>query len=205
MDTQTTTYVSPRRKKNRTMAIIIIVIVVLLVIGGLFMMQKSGKNTETVSLTPAVSPTQEPSPTPTPKIDKSSVKIQVQNGTGTPGQAAKTVEALTKAGYSADNIKTGNASENVKVTTIKIQSGYENVAEDIKKSLAEMFTSFEIDSTKLEDSSEFNVIVTTGGEEYEEPTAAVTAKPTSTPAQSASPSATINPSSTTTPTATPKP
>lgn len=214
MDSTNVPYTSPRKKKNRTMIIAIIVAVVLIAVGGIFMWKKSGESTSTITPTPTIAQIEEPTPTPTPKIDKSTVKIQVQNGTGTPGQAAAAVEALTKAGYTADNIKTGNAEEyNHTTTTISAQKGFEDAAEDVKKSLTDLYKNVEIDSSNLESSSEFNIVVITGGTKYEEPTKAASSspavKPTSattvtvSPTVSATTSPTVSPTTTSTPTPTP--
>src|SRR5437763_8547251 len=58
------------------------------------------------------------------------LKIQVQNGTGTPGQAGTAVEAIKKAGYNSDNIKTANATNfNNSSTTISAKAGFERSEE----------------------------------------------------------------------------
>ncbi len=214
MDSTNVTYTSHRKKNNNIKIIAIIIVVLLITIGGIYMYSKSGESTTTITPTPTVTPIEEPTPTEKPAIDKSSVKIQVQNGTGTPGQAAAAVEALTKAGYTADNIKTGNAEEyNHTTTTISAQKGFEDAAEDVKKSLTDLYKNVEIDSSNLESSSEFNIVIITGGNKYEEPTKAAssspTIKPTSAttvtviPTTSATTSPTVSPTTTATPTPTP--
>lgn len=198
MDSTNVTYTSPRKKSKAPIIIAIIIVVVVIAIGGIYMFGKSGEETtETITPTPTMTEIKEPTPTEKPEIDKSVVKIQVQNGTGTPGQAGAVVDALKKAGYNADNIKSGNAEEyDHSTTTISMQEEFKEVAEDIKKSLGELYTNVEIDSTNLESSSEFNIVVITGGTQYEEPTKAATSSPTI--KLSSSPSTTVSPSTTTT-------
>lgn len=185
------------KKSNATKIIVaIIVVVILIVVGGIFMFGKSEESSKTVTPTPFVTEIMEPTPTKKPEIDKTSVKIQVQNGTGTPGQAAAVVEALKTAGYSADNIKSGNAEDyDHSTTTISMQEGFDDVAEDIKNSLMELHDNVEISTSNLESSSEYNIVVITGGTKYEEPTKAATSSPTI--KLSPSPSLTVSPTSST--------
>lgn len=184
-------------KKKKT--VIVFIVIVAAIIGGMLLLRQS-KKTEQPEVT--VTGTKEPSPTEKPKIDKKSVKIQVLNGTGTPGQAGTAVEALKKAGYSSDNIKTANAENfNNTVTTITSKDGFDNVASDIKNVLKTTFDEIEIDSTNLDKDSEFDIVVTTGGEKFEEETPTpgpTSAETTSTPTPTSTP--TLTPTTTPTPT-----
>lgn len=191
-------------KNNKTMMIIIVVVVLATLVGGYFFwQQQQSKNTEEKKA--MVEESKEPTPTPSPTkkpIDRKIVKIQVLNGTGTPGQAGTAVKALTDAGYKEENIKTGNAEEyNHTKTTISAKEGFEDAAEDIKKSLEADFDNVEVESTKLDKDSEFDIVVTTGGEIFEEPTGKPTLKPT---LSTSSPTPTST-STTTTPTLSPSP
>ncbi len=164
-------------RTNKKPLLIIIAIIFLVLIGGVMVIkrppQSSNKEKETMVESNV------PSPTEQPKIDKDSVKIQVLNGTGTPGQAGQAVDALKKAGYNADNIKAGNADEfNKKVTTVAYRQGFKDVAEDIKQTLADIFVDVKIDSTSLAEDSEYDIVVTTGGKLYEATSAAETITPT---------------------------
>lgn len=181
------------RKKKSPLGLIIIIIIVVVVAGFLILRQskKTEQNKEAASVTT------EPTPTEAPKVDKTTVKIQVQNGTGTPGQASTVVDALKNAGYNSDNIKTANADEYTnEVTTITAKSGFEDTAADIKSSLESTFTEINISSDKLDSTSDFDIVIVTGGKSY-------TGTPTLTtePVETTTP----NPSDTTTPTETPMP
>ena len=185
--------------KNKTTMIIIVVVVLIALAGGFFFWQKQQtKDSEVkkVMVDDKKEPTSTPSPTAKP-IDKSKVKIQILNGTGTPGEAKTAVDALVEAGYKTENITTGNAEEyDHAKTTISAKKGFEDVAGDIEKSLNSSFDTIEIDSQELDADGEFDVVVTTGGKIFEEPTGAPTTKPT---LSTSSPTPTTT-STTTTPT-----
>lgn len=194
VDTTSPYLAQPKKGKNKTGIIIGIVILIIVIVGGIFMFRQS-KSTPKEEAT--ITTTIEPSPTVTPKIDKSTVKIQVQNGTGTPGQASTAVDAIVKAGYNQDNIKTSNAKDfSTTVTTITAKTGFESVASDIRNALKSTFSDVKIDSSQLDSTSDFDIVVITGGKKYE------TATPGPT---SSSTTSTPIPTSTTTPSSTPSP
>lgn len=183
-----------RSKKKKIVVMISVVVIIAAFVGGILMIRQL-KRTDQTKVT--VIENKEPSPTEKPKIDKKSVKIQVLNGTGTPGQAGIAVEALKKAGYNPDNIKTANAKDfNNTVTTIAAKDGFDDVASDVKDALKTTFDEIKIDSTHLDKESEFDIVIVTGGKIFEE----VTPTTTITPTQNPTPSPT---STTTTPTPTP--
>lgn len=109
-------YPSQQNKSKKTKQTIVVgmVVLVAVLIGLLLFIQQSKKTNENK---PIVVEKIEPSPTEKPKIDKATVKIQVLNGTGTPGQAGLAVKALEDAGYSTDNIKSSNAEKYDNLTT----------------------------------------------------------------------------------------
>lgn len=190
--------------KKKNPMIIVVIIIILVLVGGFFIFQSTQKKDK--SATPVVGKTS-PTPTPTekPKINKESVKIQVLNGTGTPGQAGTAVEALTKAGYKADNIKTGNADEfDQTATAVAYKDGFKDTADDIKEALKTSFDNISIESTQLDKDNEFDIVITTGGKIFAEATSTPTPKPT---VSSSSPTPTITggvtPTLTLTPTPTP--
>jgi len=184
-------------KKKKTAVMIGIVFVVAALVGGIFMLRQPKDTGQTKGV---VVENKEPSPTEKPKIDKNSVKVQVLNGTGTPGQAGIVVEALKTAGYNADNIKTANAEEfNNTVTTITAKNGFDDVTNDIKDALKATYDEIKIDSTYLDEDSEFDIVFTTGGEKFEE----TTPTPIMSLTESPTPTTTLTPSPTSSPTPTP--
>lgn len=179
-------------KKNKILPGIVVGTVLLATIVGSYLIINKTKKPDEVKQ--VVTETKEPSPTPLPKIDKKTVKIQVQNGTGTPGQAGLVVKALTDAGYSTDNIKTGNAEKfDNSTTSITAKDNYEDIVTDIKDSLKSTFDKITVVSPNLDKESEFDVVIVTGGKVFEEatpttsvtgsisPTSSVTTTPTSSP------------------------
>lgn len=187
--------------KKKPIWIVAVLVLILLLLGGFFLFRKSGKTSQSVV---TVSPTQEPSPTEKPKIDKQSVKIQVLNGTGTPGQAGKVADVLKKEGFNIDNIKTDNAKDdNHAVTIIAAKAGFEDVANDIKTALGTLFDKVEIDSSPLSKDNEFDAVITTGGKKYETPTPKTTTTLSPTRGSTNTPTPSTNPTST--PTSTPSP
>ena len=186
------------KKGNKNLSIIIVVVIILLAAGvGVVMMTRQPKKT-----TPneAVVVNKEPSPTEAPRVDKASVKIQVVNGTGTPGQPSSAVNALTDAGFTADNITTGNADEfSSTTTTITVKSGFEGVVNDIKDALGAKFSDISVDPSHLDDTSDFDVKIVTGGKKFEEPTST----PAPTTEETPTDTPTITPTNTPIPTPTP--
>lgn len=175
-------YQNPQSKKskiNGTVWVIISAIAVILV-GGFVLSRQQKKEPEVKK--DIVVEKKEPTPTEKPKIEKSAVKIQVLNGTGTPGQAGVAVKALEEAGYSTENIKSSNAEKyDQETTTITSRARFEDIAVDIKNSLKSKFDEISVSSKNLEENSEFDIVVITGGKIFEDTTA--------------TPSATVTPSS----------
>jgi len=181
----------PTRSGNNKSLIIIAVVIIVAVLTGIYFYTKQPKKTEEKK--EAVIESVMPTPTTEPEIDKSTVKIQVINGTGTPGQAGQVVQALKEEGYSADNIETDNAEEfNNTVTTITARANFEKIAENMKDTLKATFDDVKIESTKLEEESKFDVVVVTGGKIFETPTPTVetTVTPSPTPTSTLTPTPT---------------
>lgn len=192
--------------KSKTWIIVLVLIVVAAAIGSYFFLNQSKKTEEAKTAVEAKKgPAYTPSPTKKP-IEKEKVKIQVLNGTGTPGQAGTAVEALTKAGYKTENIKTGNAEKfDQTSTTISAKKGFEDVAIDIKDSLKSSFDNVKVDSTELDEKSEFDIVVTTGGKIFEETTPTPSPKPTLSTLSPTPASITETPTPSPTPSPTPTP
>jgi len=186
--------------KNKKTVIIVFIIIIAAILGGMFLLRQPKKTEQPKT---DLIEKKEPSPTEKSEIDKKSVKIQVLNGTGTPGQAGTAVEDLKKAGYDSDNIKTANAEDfNNTITTITAREGFDDVASDVKDALKTTFNEIKIDSTHLDEDSEFDIVVTTGGKKFEEATPTPSQSPTPEPTTEATttPTPTITPTSSPTPT-----
>jgi hypothetical protein len=190
----------PKKKSNKIPLIIAVIVIVTLVVGFFLLRRPSQQQSEEKS-SPAPTeafeqlPTQEPSPA----VKKGELKIQILNGTGKPGQAAQALALLKDAGFNESNIKTGNAQNYAtQPTTIKIKKGLDSYATEIKNLLQKSFDEVKIDTNYLDAIEDYDIVITTGGKKYEEPTS--TPAPTS---SASSPSPTSTP--TTTPTNTPAP
>jgi hypothetical protein len=205
MEPTINSYPNPQ-KKNNVLPTVIVVAILLGAIIGSYLILKSPKKVEQKK--DVVIQKVEPTPTEKPKKDKASVKIQVINGTGTPGQASEVVKALTEAGYTADNIKTDNAEKfDNTATTVEAKIDFEEIANDIKNLLKATFSEITVKSTKIDEKSEFDIIVVTGGKIYAtatpkptEPAATPTGNLTPTPTTKLTITPTVSPTQTPTPT-----
>lgn len=176
--------IPPKRNKNLPNIIAISVLIIGLIIS--FFVLSKPKKTEESKLIPTI--TSEPSPTSFPKIDKKTVKIQVKNGTGTPGQAGLVVKALTDAGYAVENIKTDNADEfDNDTTSITTKEKFDEIVKDIKDSLKSTFDKITVGSPNLGSTSEFDVVIVTGGKIYETVTPTKSVEATATPTLTSTP------------------
>jgi len=186
-------YQNPQFRKSKVNGTVWVVLftIAVIVIGGFVLSRQQKKVPEAKK--DVVVEKKEPSPTAKPKIEKSSVKIQVVNGTGTPGQAGIVVKVLEGAGYSADNIKTDNAEKfTTLTTTITARTDFEEIVNDIKDVLKPTFEEVTVDSSNLNTDSEFDIVIVTGGKLFE----VVTATPSATITPSSSPSPTVSITST---------
>lgn len=107
----------------------------------------------------APSATSSISPTVEPLIDKTSIKIQILNGSGVEGQAGKIGEILKRIGFS--NVTTANTDNLGQKTTITYSKLIpKNLLTDITDAIKNDFPSPVLqEATK---STEFDIIITTG-------------------------------------------
>jgi hypothetical protein len=207
MDNSTQDYSNPptvTKKSKRPILIIGVVLIVVLSAGAILLTRSKSSKPSEVAGSTTEAPT--PSPTPTPTINKESVKIQILNGTGTPGQASKVAVTLKNAGYNLDNIKTGNSSDNPTTSSIASKSGFGSIAADMKTVLSSDFPDIEISSAPLGTDSDFDIVITTGGKQYEAPTSTPTPTGSATPTPTGTADTpTPTPTTTDTPTPTPTP
>lgn len=138
-------------------SILIILLLPLLIAVGVTFKFNSSPNPSNSS--PLLTPTPT-SPTPT-VIHNSAVKIQVLNGSGQAGQAGIITNLLTKNNFTVDD--TGNAANfNYDQTQIQVKSSVSaTIIAQITQSLQSDFDP-QILTEKLPDSSEYDIIITTG-------------------------------------------
>lgn len=96
----------------------------------------------TPSVTPKASPTGAkgtPTPTTTSGLDRSNLKIAVQNGSGVAGAATKATDILKKLGYEVAS--SGNADNfEYTDTTIQVKSTKKGYLDMLKKDLGDTYT-----------------------------------------------------------------
>ena len=112
------------KPKSKTSLIIFIILAILLIAGGVVFFVARNRESGTLDTSPSPSssfqdipsPIASPSPSTKP-IDKATIKIEVLNGTGVPGEAAYLQGILKGMGY--ENVTAGNSpSSNETVTAI---------------------------------------------------------------------------------------
>ncbi len=181
----------PQSSKNWKWLLVLILFLV--VIGGVtFFVFKSSRSatsleespTPDTSLTNFATPDPTPSPSSTPAADKSTIKIEVLNGTGIAGEAGLLSDALKDLGYTS--VTTGNASnQNATETVVMFSPTIDQaVITEITGKLKELYTTVTTDNTKPADS---DIEITTGLRKGQ-------SSATASPAASTSPSSTPTPS-----------
>ena len=155
----------PQQQESRkfpTKLIVIIIILLLLAVGGwFFLIRPSSESLVDGEPTPTPFEVQESTPIPTPEeIEREGVKIQVLNGTGIAGQAAKVKDLLTELGLS--KIETGNAEGAKATDTVVVFSPAVagDLSEEIITLLKENFDN--VSAQEADNSSEIDVLIATG-------------------------------------------
>jgi len=158
--------------------IAIVGIVVIVIAGVLFIMQgRNGGEEATPSPTPqeglSTFPTPEPEATPEPTstpepepVDKAKIKVEVLNGTGTPGDAGLAKSELEDLGFEdilADNAEDQDETE----TTITYSRDLSPaIIDEIVESLEQIFN--EVKTRKGTVAGDFDIRVLTGTKKAEE-------------------------------------
>jgi len=102
-----------------------------------------------------------PTLTPTPTKAVSDFRIQILNGTGTAGQASEVSNLLNKNDFKIESV--GNADNyDFSQTQIEVKSSVPtDIIDLIKKSLEDDYSA-KVLTSNLPETSEFDIIVTTG-------------------------------------------
>lgn len=181
----------PKKANGAKTLLIVGVLILVGILGFVIYKSASNKNIETLSEpTPfdnLVAPVEEPvisTPVATPaavKVDKTKVKIQVQNGTGITGEAAYLQTQLKGLGYT--DISVGNSSsQNLTATQVSFGSTLSSdVVTEITAKLKSLYQSVTVTTSA---STTFDIVVTTGLRTGATPKPSVSATPTSTPSAS---------------------
>lgn len=147
--------------KSRLLLILGFLIVMTGLLGGLIYLQQTHQSILPMAK-PTPTPTEAPTPTPTPPaVAKSDLTVEVQNGTGTPGQAAKAKGLMEGLEYT--KITTGNADTTDHETTEVVFSS--KVSESQQKEIKDLLLkSFNVVTTKVNPSATTDILITTGTE-----------------------------------------
>lgn len=172
------------RKPNSSTGKVILVVSVLAIVGvlGFFVFRglRSGGNPSPTPESVVESASATPEATPTPSIDKTKIKIEVQNGTGISGEAAYLQDKLRSLGYT--NIKVGNATsqDNTTTTVTFAKSTPQGVVDEITAKLQELYKKVE---SKTSSTLKTDVLILTGLRKgaTPKPSAAPTVKPSASP------------------------
>lgn len=108
-----------------------------------------------------VTQTPEPTATPVSEVKRSDLKVQVLNGSGVAGAAAKAKTFLEGLGYKG--VAAGNADGDFAKTEIEIKKDKSSASGMIKKDLESDYTLSDTIGT-LDASSDYDVVITIGAE-----------------------------------------
>jgi len=193
--------VGGEKKSGGAKTLLIVGILILVAILGFVIYKSATKKSGDTSLeatpfedltTPSSEQTVEsvtPAPSPAATVDKTKIKIQVQNGTGITGEAAYLQTQLGGLGYS--NIKTGNSSSTVTDTTVTFSSTLDSsVVTEITQKLNSIYQKV---TSSTSSSATFDTVVVIGLRK------GATPKPSTAPTTGASASPSASPKPTATP------
>ena len=172
---------TPKKSKGLLRLVIFFVILVILVLGAKqFLFSSKNKKTEVPAITPIPTEYQYPTDTPVPPasettptitvkpatnpvdkstgLDRSTLIIEVQNGSGVTGAAAKAADTLKNLGYKISS--TGNADNTDYINvTIKVKSEKSDFLSLLKKDLGFSYTVGTASADLASDSSADAVVI----------------------------------------------
>lgn len=191
--------VEPKAKNSGSKWVLIFIGLLILGGAGIFFFTKSG-NEPIATPTPSfnVTPIEDkntPSPTKSPEpVKKDDVSIEIQNGTGIPGEAAYLQTQLKKLGFT--DITAGNASstDNTATTVTFAKTLSQTIQDEIKTELEKIYKDVNVKTSSTQKS---DVVIVTGLRSGQ------TSKPISSGTPKPSASSSASPTASPTPTATP--
>jgi len=149
---------------KKFLLILFIVIILGVIAGGVYYyttkVEKNGEPSQTEEQ--VVEPTQEPTPTDAQEeVNLSEYEVNILNGSGIPGEAGVVENLLIDAGF--EDIDTGNApSYDYEDTEVSMKEDTPGAVYDaIEEAISETYTPA-LSETYLEDSSDYDIIVTVG-------------------------------------------
>lgn len=161
-----------RKLPKRLVLFAVFFVIILLLLGGVVFFVTRGstpaeetrelnipeESQEEITISPELSEDPTPTPTEEAKLDKSTLKVSVQNGSGESGVAGKVAEVLRTAGYNV--VSTGNA-DNFEYTdvTIKVRSTKKAFLTLLEKDLSKEYTVGDSSSALTTDASYDAVVI----------------------------------------------
>lgn len=138
-------------KKNGNGKVLFLVVIILLVLAGAVWYLLNRKE-ETIEFTNDSAPpvvNREPTLLEEKAVNKQTLKLQVLNGTGTPGDAGKLEKTLNELGYS--EIATGNADNyDYKIAEVTFSSDFsEEYRDEILEKLNSLYSEVSVGSKSL--------------------------------------------------------
>ena len=150
-------------KKEGSWWMLIIAFILGLAVGAVTMYiikaQRSALSPQTE--TTVVNQSPEPTTAPVTEVKREDLKVQVLNGSGVSGAAAKAKTFLEGLGYV--DVVAGNADGDFAQTEIEIKEAKSSASEMIKKDLETNYTLADTIGT-LDSSSDYDVVITVGAE-----------------------------------------
>jgi hypothetical protein len=186
----------PKKSGGAKTLLIIGVLVLVGILGFVIYKSAANKNTDNLNeptpfdnLTPDQGTSvATPAPSSTPaSVDKTKIKIQVENGTGITGEAAYLQTQLKGLGYTL--VTTGNSNQqNLTTTQVSFASSVpNNIVTEITTKLNSIYQSV---TTTTSLSTTYDIVVVTGLRKGATAKPAATATPTASPSASPTPTAT---------------
>lgn len=158
----------PQEKQNGgfpkgILAVIVLLLVGAGVVGYMFLRPQTDGESLGIETESAVENQIAPAIQEEEEVDLAGLSVQILNGSGTAGEAGEVKALLTDAGFDEELLTTGNAkSQTSTVTTVSVKPGVAKGALDAVISALE--ESFEVEEgDELGETSEFDIVVTTGG------------------------------------------
>ena len=133
-----------------------------LVVGGFFYYKaKVGEESTATTQTPqATTPEATATPTPAEEVKLDTLKVNILNGSGIPGEAGKIQALLEEAGFA--DFETGNADNyNYTITEVTLKKGVSSAAFDAVKEALDEYNVVKQEDT-LDEDSKFDVEIVTG-------------------------------------------
>jgi hypothetical protein len=145
--------------------IVLILLVLGTVVGGVLYFQKgvSEPAQQEADTTQAPADTETPVDLEEEELDLTTITVSVLNGSGIAGEAGKVKDLLSEAGFSEDNIQTGNAdSYDYQDISVSLKSGLpEKLIESIETSLSSNYE-VKISGDDLQENSTYDVVIIVG-------------------------------------------